>query len=50
MQDKYRKHAPLTMTRGKVHEYLGMTIDLPRKGKAMISMIDYILKMFVLLP
>ena len=50
MQKKYGKHSPLTMTRGKVHEYLGMTIDLSRKGKVMISMIDYIFKMFSLLP
>ena len=50
MQEKYGKHAPLKMTHGKVHEYLGMNIDISRKGKVMISMIDYILKVFSLLP
>ena len=50
MQVNYGKHAPLTMTREKVHEYLGMTIDLSQKVKVMISMIDYILKLFSLLP
>ena len=29
---------------------LGMTIDLSRKGKVMISMIEYIIRMFKLLP
>ena len=32
-----------------MHEFLGMTIDLSRKGKVMISMIEYILRMFELL-
>ena len=50
MQIKYGKQAPLTMTRGKVHEYLGMTISLSWKGKVMISIINYILKIFSLLP
>ena len=50
MQYKYGKYAPLTMTRGNVHEYLGMTIDLSQKGKVIISIIGYILKMFSLLP
>ena len=50
MEDRYGKHAPLTVHRGDVHEFLGMTIDLSRKGKVMISMIEYILWMFELLP
>ena len=50
MQEKYGKHAPLTMTCGKLHEYVGMTIDISRKRKVMISMINYILKMFSFLP
>eukprot|EP00957_Ditylum_brightwellii_P108722 8293936-Ditylum_brightwellii.AAC.2 len=33
LQDKYGKEAPLTINRGKVHNYLGMTLDFlsPRK-------------------
>ena len=50
MQEKYGQYTPLTMTRGKGHEYLGITIDLSMKKRVMISMIDYILKMFSLLP
>ena len=32
----------LKWTYGKVHEYVGMTIDFTEKGKVIISMIDYI--------
>ena len=49
-QEKYGQHVPLTMTCGKVHDYLGMIINLSRKVRVMISIIDYILKMFDLLP
>ena len=34
--------APLTVTRGKVHEYLGMTIDYSEEGKVKFTMYDYI--------
>ena len=50
MEERYGKHKPLTVHRGDVHEFLGMTIDLSRKGKVMISMIEYILRIFELLP
>ena len=30
---RYGKLEPLSVTRGKLHEYLGMTIDFARKGK-----------------
>ena len=33
---------PLTETRGKVHDYLGMTIDYTEKGKVKFSMFDYL--------
>ena len=32
----------MTITRGKVHKYLGMTIDYSSPGKVIFSMIDYI--------
>ena len=35
----------MTITRGKVHKYLGMTIDYSLPGKVIFSMIDYIGKM-----
>ena len=34
----------MTITRGKVHKYLGMTIDFSSPGKLIFSMIDYIRK------
>jgi hypothetical protein len=41
LDKRYGKDAPLTITRGDVHEYLGMTIDFTNKGKVMILMDDY---------
>lgn len=41
LQSRYGKEAPLTVTRGKVHEYLGMTIDYSVEGKVKFSMKDY---------
>jgi hypothetical protein len=38
------------VTRGKVHEYLGMTIDYSEKGKVKFTMIDYIKGMLDELP
>lgn len=42
--------APLTVTRGKVHEYLGMTVDFTETGIASISMVPYIDEMLGELP
>jgi hypothetical protein len=47
---EYGKEAPLTITRGKVHEYLGMTIDYSIRGKVKITMLDYIQNMLDELP
>ena len=41
LNDKYGKFTPMVMTRGKVHEYLGMTIDFSNTGKVKITMYDY---------
>ena len=35
------KISKMTITRGKVHKYLGMTIDYSSSGKVIFSMIDY---------
>ena len=40
----------LTIRRGKVHEYLGMTIDFNTKGEVRLSMYDMIQKLINLLP
>jgi len=44
------KESPLAITRGKVLEYLGMTLDYSIKGKVKISMYDYIDKLLTELP
>jgi Reverse transcriptase (RNA-dependent DNA polymerase) len=39
---KYGKEAPLVVTRGLIHEYLGMTLDYSQSGKCRISMDGYV--------
>ena len=46
----YGDHKPLTIHRGKKHEYLGMTLDFKTKGKVMITMYDFLKKLFDKLP
>jgi Reverse transcriptase (RNA-dependent DNA polymerase) len=38
----YGKEAPLVVTRGDVHDYLGMTLDYSETGKCKVKMNDYI--------
>jgi hypothetical protein len=47
---EYGKEAPLTVTRGKILEYLGMTIDYSVNGKVQITMIPYIKNMLSEVP
>ena len=42
---EYGNIAKMTITRGKVHKYLGMNIDYSSPGMVIFSMIDYIGKM-----
>jgi hypothetical protein len=42
IEGRYGKEAPLSVTRGKVHDYLGMTLDFSVDGKVTFSMNDYI--------
>ena len=46
----YGKVAPLTERRGKVHEYLGMTIDYSTQDKVTFKMFDYITDIIESLP
>jgi Reverse transcriptase (RNA-dependent DNA polymerase) len=50
LEKEFGKEAPLTQTRGKVHEYLGMTIDFSEDGKVKFSMLDYVKNMLDNLP
>ena len=47
---EYGKIAKMTITRGKVQKYLGMTIYYSSPGKVIFSMIDYIGKMIDGIP
>ena len=50
IDEEFGKEAPITITRGQVHDYLGMTLDYTEKGKVKIKMIDYVQKMLADLP
>ena len=45
LNKKYGAYGQVKVTRGKVHEYLGMRFDFSEKGKVKIDMIDYIASM-----
>ena len=47
---EYGDIAIMTITQGKVHRYLGMTIDYYSSGKVIVLMIDYIGKMLDNIP
>jgi hypothetical protein len=47
---EFGKEGPITVTRGKIHDYLGMTLDYSTKGKVKIKMIDSVAKMIEALP
>jgi hypothetical protein len=43
LQEKYgSEDAPVTVTYGKVHDYLGMTLDYSKTGKVIINMTRYV--------
>jgi hypothetical protein len=42
MEGEFGKETPLNKSRGKVHDYLGMTLDFSKSGAVTVMMIDYI--------
>ena len=42
LNKEFGKEAPLTVTRGEVHDYLGMTFDYTIPGKVKITMPDFV--------
>jgi hypothetical protein len=42
MKDEFGKDMDLTITCGRVHDYLGIQIDFTKKGKVIMTMFDYI--------
>jgi hypothetical protein len=50
INEEYGKETPLTVTRGLVHDYLGMTIDYSYQDQVWFTMFDYIANMLEALP
>ncbi|CAJ1968085.1 unnamed protein product [Cylindrotheca closterium] len=50
VNEKYGGLKEVTCTRGKVHTYLGMTLDFSKKGKMKIRMDDYVDRMLSEFP
>jgi hypothetical protein len=50
IDSEFGKESPITVTRGKAHDHLGMTLDCNTKGKAKIKMLDGVAKMIEELP
>ena len=50
LEEEFGKEAPLTICQGKIHDYLGMTLDFSIDGKVQISMEEYIRNMLTELP
>jgi hypothetical protein len=50
LKEAFGKEAPLMVTSGKVHDYLGMTLDFSSPGQAKIFMIDYIKNVLADMP
>jgi hypothetical protein len=46
----FGKEVPLSKSRGKVHDYLGMTLDFTTPGVLVVNMIDYIKTMLAEIP
>ena len=50
LEEEFGKETPLTIRRGKIHDYLGMNLDFSLDNKVQISMEDYIKNMLAELP
>ena len=42
LRTEYKKVGNMTVRRGKVHDYLGMTLDFSQPGKFIVSMENYL--------
>ena len=45
MQNEFGEDAPLSISRGPVQEYLGMTLDFSEKGRVVVKMHNYVKNM-----
>ena len=48
--DEFGKEMPLTITRGKIHDYLGMVLDFSKPGEVTVDMIDYVKSVIAEMP
>jgi hypothetical protein len=42
IEGKFGKETPLNKSRGKVHNYHGMTLDFSKPGEVTVTMVNYI--------
>ena len=45
MEEEFGQDAPLSVSRGPVQEYLGMTLDFSKKGRVVVRMSNYVKNM-----
>jgi hypothetical protein len=50
LDHEFGKETPLSKSRGKIHDYLGMTLDFSINGQVMVTMINYIKMICMDLP
>lgn len=50
LSNEFGNHAPLTISCGKIHNYLGMILDFSHPGKVVINMETYIANILANLP
>jgi hypothetical protein len=50
LEEEFGKEAPLSKSRGKVHDYLGMIFDFTETGVVSVTMFDYIKSVLEELP
>jgi hypothetical protein len=50
LRKAFGQEAPLTITRGKYHEYLGMHLDFSKKGKVTVEMIKFVTDLISQVP
>ena len=50
LEERYGQEKELSITRGKVHDYLGMTIDYSEPGKVKFKMDDYVERLLLECP
>jgi hypothetical protein len=42
MESEFGKETPMNVSRGKVHDYLGMVLDFSTPGQVVVNMVDYV--------